>query len=407
MGAHGIIVGILLFMVFGGSLKAEVAKGLAYLWPALPWLIGLYLISGTTGNAVNAATGWIARLINKVSAFVYGVGFIAFVVPVMIADTYLLGPLAMFAWKHMEIQVLLVIASGFGFWYVTETPIAIPKKYMVAAVVSGVAIIVLGYVAQFMFNTHFVNFKPQSGIFYADPFESIEVKGGDHIRFIGHGYTVTPTITKGKKVNSVLAPDGNLTKLVSVPAGAPRRPEGQLQFTLTEENGTLWDFRVKSLEVGPTKILGFLDFRDLVDAGYYISGEAYIPKDFPTGKLGVEFFNISPTKGGLRLTLIVNAGETGLAKAANRFLFLEGDPTPTKNEWRIFYHIIGLIAIAALLIGGPVSAYRSPQGVFFHLPTIALWLLVSTGAFFLGDLLFFGGMGPTSTWRSFTGWWKT
>ncbi|MBI2053282.1 MAG: hypothetical protein HYT41_00860 [Candidatus Sungbacteria bacterium] len=353
-------------------MKSELAKGLGYLWPALPWLLGLIIVSGPAGNAVNRVSDWIERLIDKIAAVLWGIGFVGFVVPLMVINTYLMGPIAMFAWRHMEIQILLVALSGFGYWYVTKTPTVVPKNYLVASIVIGVATIFLGYASQFMLNATWIDFKLNQGVFYPDPYESIIVEGGDTIRFIGHGYSVSPNTIKGKAVNVVYGLDGDLTRRIQMsPSDRYGRPFAQLQFTVTDIHGNVKVIPVESITGGPKKIFGVLDFRTLVDAGYYFSGYVEIPKSTPVGRLGIELVNVpSPVKGKAQMTLLHNIDKSATGRFVTGFILGEGFKHFTKNEYMVGIRIGALLMLLMSVTFGARAAWNTKEGLRIHISEI-------------------------------------
>lgn len=401
MGAHGIIVALLLFMIFGGALKGELAKGLSYLWPALPWLAGLYIIAGPAGGAISGFFRWLEKVGAWIAALLYGIGFIVFVVPVMVADTFLLGPLAMFAWKHMEVQILLVIASGFGYWYVTTTPVTVPKIYLTWAIVVGVASIVLGYASQFVLNTTWVAFMEKNGVFYAEPAESVEVAGGDHISFVGFGYAKGAFVEKGRAYVKLFPPEGDVTELyVADPSDRRGKPRGQMELVVWRPDGAKTSVPVRNIQVGPKTIFGILDFHKMGRGGYYISGEAEIPKGWAQGRLGLQVFAVKPTAGEFRLTLMVNPGSTGLVGLANRFLLLKGaDPNLTGKETRVLLRFALLFVVGSIMIGGGVAGWRSQEGLLFYIPTILVSAAVVVGVLYAIEWFAYEGGGLWTLWE--------
>lgn len=222
-----------------------------------------------------------------------------------------------------------------------------------------------------------------------DPIQSIMVQPGDKLTFDAVGAVTIAKTQKSIRGDSAdMVPDGK----------GWYRYRGELIFLVGQIDATS---KLTTTSILGEKIKKGVESSVSVGAyktGYQISGEATIPNGV-SGRLLVGFFDAKPDNGFVRLKIKIH--RTDLKE---RFL-AEKNPSPEKREWRIFFRVIGLIAIVGILIGGPVSAYRSPQGVFFHLPTIMLWLGMFTAVLFLGDIMFFE-TGPTSLWSMVTEWWK-
>lgn len=377
-------------------------QALAYLIPFVPWIIFALILRGVVGTAVS----WIDRLFAAIGAIVYGVAFTIIVVPVMVADTFLLGPIAMWAWKQTSILVLSVVVNGFVYWFLTTTPLAIPKKYIAGALVLNVSMIFVLYSSQWLLNTHWIEFKAKGNVFLPNPVVSVEVKAGDTIRFVALGYNVVAKTPGGVVVHEIYPPEGLPDELYPDPAHPGwNRPDGEIQLLVTRPDGTKTVVLVQDIETGPGEIFGFY-FKDIA-GGYYVSGKAEIPERVQPGRLGVEFFNIRPIDGKLRMTLIHNLGKSPLGRFTEAFVLGQGLKGLKKQDFQtgLWWFTLGLCFFT--VVGGSILAWHSQVGVLSRLPDIIFWTLALLAIWYAVDQMAFANKGLFTLLKTVWGWVKS
>ncbi len=222
-----------------------------------------------------------------------------------------------------------------------------------------------------------------------DPLESVSVRAGDKIFVDAFG------IIQQKGVRQSLRGDTNN----ALPEDGWYRYSGEMVLVVanTDGSGKLVHVPIllNGIKSGAEQKTSFLGFK----TAYRMTGDGVVPNKV-AGRILVGFYKVTPDGGFVRMSLKIQRGP-----GTKERLLGQEKPMPEKNEWRIFFRVLGLIALAALVIGGPISAYRSPQGVFFHLPTIVLYVGIATLMLFVGDSILFES-APTSFWNQIVAWWK-
>ncbi|MDP3785092.1 MAG: hypothetical protein Q8R12_03385 [bacterium] len=265
----------------------EFAALLQHVIPWAPLLIGLYLAQPLIGG-VNAILGNVGRLVLGVFSAIL---FVVLIFPVMIADTFLLGDLAHWMWKHQAAPLVLVVLSGLALYVRGQVSEEFIRKYLITAVIVGVATIVLGYLGDSWMNSSRITFTVRDGKVYSDPAEGIWVKGGDHLTFTAFGQV--------KSSGKSYGPQGDLLDVIGY------GPKGELQFLISQRGGRDLRLPVQDLKSGAEEIAGF-DMGYLA-GGYRAKGEVWIPEGLEgEGRLSVAFHALVPEFGSLRFNLRVN-----------------------------------------------------------------------------------------------------
>lgn len=394
MTGHALIIILLFAALYGmpglGRLmpfQDEIRALIGTLLPWAPLLVALFMMRDTAGRVFQGIWDLVNKTITVVAAVLYGIGFVAFVVPVMIADSLLLGPLTMFIWKHQVFQVFMVILTGFAYYYATRVAPTIAKKYLAGFIILGCVTVFGSFISQWVVDSQWLIFKVKTGASYPDPAQSIVVREGDRIVFTAFGRTVAD----GK----IYSPQGDLEDRRPDPPSPWPRPLGELKLVVMRADGTEAIVPIQNIKSGPRKILRW-DLGNIA-GGYNITGEVRIPLGAGEGRLGIEFFGLAPTDGHLRLTLIVNPGQTFVGRIVSRFLAEAGhSPTPAKWEWRVITRIVVAFVILLMLLAAVWQGGYSDRGALLSLGPAVVGVLFLFVGLMIFEWFAFGGGGVVS-----------
>src|SRR3989338_5139366 len=410
MTPHAWVFGIMAFFGLKAAgwlpFQNEIQQALAYTIPFIPYLILAFILRGVIGDAIGGVKNGINKLYTLIASIVYGFIFTGVVVPTMLADSFLLGPIAMWAWKYQAIQILSIVVNGFVYWFLTQTPTVIPKKIIVGALIASCTFVFGGYFSQFVFNTHWLEFTARNGVFMPDPAASISLKEGDTIHFVALGYSVERTRFGGTVTNQTYPPEGAQTDLIHDGVNAWPRPRGEIQFLVRRPIGPSTIVYVQDVTSGPLDIL-LWSFKYLV-GGYYVSGTATVPKGVAPGRLGVEFLDIAPVEGYIKLTLVHNLGSSLIGRFTQSFVLGEGRKVFTKKDFESGVWLLALGFAAFTLIGGVLVFGRTKEGLLPHIPGIIVAVICVFIVWYVVDWLSFTGRGgPFTLLKNVWGWIKS
>lgn len=280
---------------------AEVISGLAKsLPPAAPALIALIFLKDPVGKIILDLWNRIAGSLQKVLT---GIGILVtllLIVPIMVADTLLLGPWAHAMWKDQVGTLLLIGLSGFALFIVSlhGEKLGFAKKFFAAAILLGIGILVWDYFSPGWTNTTRMIFTIKHGKVVSDPAASIPVKPEDVITFTVNGYVDT-------KEGDRYSPAGNVEDPVN------NRPRGELMLRVLRPGANPVSVPLRNIESGPETIAEF-DLSELI-GGYYFSGQARIPEG-AQGRLSIMFHELQPAKGSIRAKVGVNTHRSFVGK---------------------------------------------------------------------------------------------
>ncbi|OGZ35478.1 MAG: hypothetical protein A3A94_00900 [Candidatus Portnoybacteria bacterium RIFCSPLOWO2_01_FULL_43_11] len=262
----------------------------------------IYLISpllrGLFTRALGEATAGAEGLGKIIGAFLFllwtALISLLFIGPILLLDSVvLLGPLSNFLWRHQPAIGVAVALSAIALSLLGGVTRETAKKLLSFAIILGIGIVVGSYVVDWYTATHRFIIKVENGGVYLDPFDSVQLKEGDKIRFAASGRykgeVIDPT---GKKTETFKkSPKGNITDIGDFVGLGESRPRGEMYF---EINGNKIVLRN-----GQTKTVDF-------------EGRVTIPAGV-NGKLTVNF-NDDPSlmkEGTMRLKLLINTKGIG------------------------------------------------------------------------------------------------
>lgn len=336
---------------FMDELRAAIAATVPY----APLLILFFLARGLIANA---SAGIAAVLQGVWTAFLTVFGttvFLVFILPVMIADTFLLGPTAHWLWRNQLGPSLLVILSGFAYWIHVKQTKWFVETYLLLAIILGVTFVSLCYLVESVSDVYRVSFTAQPGTpvggikMYPDPATSVQVRRGDVVKFSAFGQVV-----KGEKTYS---PKGDSEDLV--PYLSWMRPRGEMEFLIYPKRGEApTPVPITITQPGVTKVAGFdIGF---FAGGYNVWGEATMTAD---GWLGVGFYQLDPNIGYLKTVLELNPQQTLLGRLM-------------RVEWYTLT-LLWIVAAGILVVAG--LQLQSRLGLSKPLMTVVTVLLIGIG----------------------------
>lgn len=279
--------------------KNQLHKLIDTLIPFAPLLIAIFLLKSSIGDAVKGVWTGTEQLVKGAWGLVMMVVTLTIIFPVMLANTFLLGPLAMWIWKYQAGLIFLIILSGFGLSLLGGISQEFAKQYLIVAVVIAVATIGWNALTPSLTNTHRIKFTVDTGNVFADPVASIQVKAGDKIKIQALG-----AVKGGGKT---YGPQGD--HLDPVPWDNWWQSRGEMMLTIWTNRTTHFTIPVQNISSGP-KQLDMFDFR-LFTGGYYMAGETRIP-DGINGYLGIDFLDLPDASGIVNLTLQINPEKSTL-----------------------------------------------------------------------------------------------
>ncbi len=276
---------------------------------AAPWFPAL-VATWFLQDIIKALLIGAGRGVGVVARFIVAVAlcllFLVFIFPIMIADTFLLGPVAHWLWQHQVGPVTLVVLSALAYYAWGGETKEYVRKYLLYAAIGGAVIIALRYAAEQALNTRRVVYRVSApGVLYANPPRSIFVDGGAdgaEVVFSAFGRIVAGGVN--------YPPGGNAADPVPDPHSLWYVGRGQIKFLVFPFRGAPpVEVPVEPLQEGIVAVAG-------LDAGYYAGGyylraRALIPPEVK-GWLGVGFQGITPDDGFVRLVISLNTRATKL-----------------------------------------------------------------------------------------------
>jgi|GEM_PF-2711071 hypothetical protein len=327
----------------------EVKRFLNRMQPWMLMMIALILMGGLTHDFFNHVLSIGKAIWRGALAVLMLIASIVFIVPVGIANTFLLGPLSSWLWKYkvdsMVVLILSMIAVSIIFWYEGNLSYTFMKKLLIGFIVMGFAQILGGYAYDALSNTRRLVFtvKPPSGSYpyYSrpDPVESVVLKKGDRVVYNASGVVDDKSIV------------GDISSLL--PYGDWYHPQGEMVFGIVGRSAVSWIFGTE-VQSGPTEILE-TDITGFV--GYNMSGEFTAPE---MGRLILGFFDYNPTMGSVRLTIRINPERSLVGRTKNRLTGESKLLTAAEMAWLIRGVI--LLVVVGMLINSVATGGYSEEG---------------------------------------------
>ena len=235
--------------------------------------------------------------------------FLVMIVPVMAADTFLLGSLSHWMWKYqvgtLAVVALSAAAIGILLWKDGKLTSEFSIKYLAFFAVLGAASIVVGWSQDYFGGVQRLGVEVAKGTTFIEPAASIKLKGGDHIVVKAFG-----RVTVGGKD---YPPQGDTRRPIQF--GDWYRPTGEMQILVWKAGQPAVEVPLENIKSGAETVGGFDLYHDV---GYYIEAEATVSEK-AFGYLDVGWFNLpagQPDSGFVRLTIQVNPHLTAKGRLA-------------------------------------------------------------------------------------------
>ncbi len=310
---------------------AEVGQAIRQLAPYLPLILAMWLLSGVLKDVIQGVKDFFTIRFKFVGGVLFLLVFLVMIVPVMAADTFLLGPLSHWMWKYqfgtLAVVALSAAAIGILLWKDGKLTSGFSIKYLTFFAVLGVVSIVVGWSQDYFGGVERLDVEVVNGTTYLDPAASIKLKGGDHVVVKAFG-----RVTAGGKD---YPPQGDIRHLIQF--GDWYRPTGEMQILVGKQGQPAVEAPLENIKTGAETVGGFDLYHDV---GYYIEAEATVPEK-AVGYLDVGWFGLptgQPDSGFVRLTIQVNPHLTTRGRLA-------------KLPW-----YIGVMGILAALLLSEIAA---------------------------------------------------
>lgn len=295
-----ILAGLLLGATGYFPWYSEIGKLIGQLGPYLPLLVGLGLLAWAAKDIMQGIKDLLSTIFKFVGSVLFLLVFLVMIVPVMAADTFLLGSLSHWMWKYQFGTLVLIALSAAGIgillWKDGKLTSEFSIKYLTFFAVLGAVSIVVGWSQDYFSGVERLNVKVVKGTTFLEPAASIKLKGGDHVVIKAFGW-----VTAGGKD---YPPQGDIRDLTSF--GDWWRPVGEMQLLVLLKRGQpAVEVPLENIKSGAETVGGFDLYRDF---GYYIEAEATVPEK-AVGYLDVGWFDLpsgQPDSGFVRLTIQVN-----------------------------------------------------------------------------------------------------
>lgn len=300
-------------------------------------LVAIYLLSDALKDVVTGVTDFVKWVGKIIGGILSAIVFLLFVFPVILGNTFLLGPGAHWIWANMFGSVVLLVLTITAYWARGGFTAGVDRKILGAFIFIGL-ISIFGTLFLYMnqeieyFN---VAIKSGNNRAFFDPPKLVQVKEGDIVRFSVDGRVKASAVA--------YPPKGDTFDLIA--EGMGWRPRGQVEIRVYKDFNNYWRVPIEVYVVGPDTILGY-NIGDLLE-GNYLFGVARVPKG-ANGTLGIGFFNLVPDEGSLKLRAMINPQNTLIGKLSG-------------VGWLM--SLIGVIAFTAIYWIGVSLLARSFSGV--------------------------------------------